>query len=204
MYVPPFLHTYKPHFTLPIQTPAHEARMTHDNILGNANSSLPSYRYEPCETSILELETYYAGLRAPKQNRLNLYIPELGLFIVSDKLTCAVFSITVFRDRKNGRDRDIYGFRREYILPFQEENFVPQVNVDSHPEEKILGIAAAPLQGEMDRTSTDDEVDEDWGEYVEHPRVWRLFLCMRSREVFVYELSRTKTDWKPPGVELFI
>lgn len=152
----------------------------------------------------MAFDSYYTSIPGFLQNRLNLSIPELGLFIVSDKNICAVFSITVNRDRRNGQERDIYGFRREYILPFQEGNLVPQVNLGSEPGERIMGIAAAPLQGEMDRTSNDGEVDEDWDGYVGNARTWRLFLYMVDGDLLVYELSRAKTGWKPPGVELII
>jgi hypothetical protein len=68
----------------------------------------------------------------------------------------------------------------------------------------IGGIAAGPVQGQMDRGSTDGEVDEEWDVFVEKPRTWRLFLYREKGHVQVYELSRARRDMEPTVADLII
>lgn len=165
-------------------------------VKAKANTSWYAYRYRPCETVYAETESYYLNYQPESlQNRLSLHIPELGLFVVSDTVHCAIFSITVVRDNKD--KRDIYGFRREFILPLDSE-------ISSTTQSWICGIAAGPVQGQMDRTSADGEVDDEWDGYVQNPRLWRLFICTVKGHVHTYELSRAKRDADPPGSELLI
>jgi len=72
-------------------------------------------------------------------------IPELGVFIVGSPAgRVGVFSLYYTRDENTGEPR--YGFELEYLLPFRSGN---ETEIAGGPNERLLGVAVAPLQGKM-------------------------------------------------------
>ena len=72
-------------------------------------------------------------------------IPELGIFIVGSPAgRVGVFSLYYIRDENTGEPR--YGFELEYLLPFRSGN---ETEIAGGPNERLLGVAVAPVQGKM-------------------------------------------------------
>jgi hypothetical protein len=140
------------------------------------------------------MQSYYLQQQhSVLSNKYTLHIPELGLLAVCDQIKCAIFSITAVPVWMNGKDQPpVYGLRKEYVLPLKRE-LTPSMNTRVRAN-WILGIAAGPVQGDLDTTDDDGEVEDDASERpVERARRWRLFLYRQRGMVQAYELSRRKT-----------
>ena len=75
----------------------------------------------------------------------SVQIPELGIFIVgSPQGRAGVFSLySVVRPGQACRE---YGFKLEYILPFEAHNEREVVDVG---QARLVGVAVAPVQGSL-------------------------------------------------------
>ncbi|KAI4908857.1 hypothetical protein J4E90_008594 [Alternaria incomplexa] len=117
-------------------------------------------------------------------------IPELGVFIVGSPAgRVGVFSLYYTRDENTGEPR--YGFELEYLLPFRSGN---ETEIAGGPNERLLGVAVAPLQGMFD-TSEDIEVPDQEG--FTKPRRWRLLMYYMDHTVLSFELSKRTVGESP-------
>jgi hypothetical protein len=84
-----------------------------------------------------------ATLRAEDRHCFLSHIPELGVFIVGSPIGHAgVFSIYYTKDE--GATQPRYGFKLEYLLPFQQEN---ENEIAGVPAGRLVGMAVGPVQG---------------------------------------------------------
>jgi hypothetical protein len=79
------------------------------------------------------------------------HIPELGVFIVGSPIGHAgVFSIYYAMDE--GVKRPRYGFKLEYLLPFQQGN---ENEIAGVPTGRLVGLAVGPVQGMLSNALQD-------------------------------------------------
>ncbi|KAI4662681.1 uncharacterized protein J4E79_003990 [Alternaria viburni] len=117
-------------------------------------------------------------------------IPELGIFIVGSPAgRVGVFSLYYTRDKNTGEPR--YGFKLEYLLPFRSGN---ETEIAGGPNERLLGVAVAPVQGMFD-PSEDIEVPDQEG--FTKPRRWRLLMYYMDHTVLSFELSKRTVGESP-------
>ncbi|KAI4946595.1 hypothetical protein J4E91_007284 [Alternaria rosae] len=124
-------------------------------------------------------------------------IPELGIFIVGSPAgRASVFSLYYTKDKNTGEPR--YGFRLEYLLPFRSGN---ETEIAGGPNERLLGVAVAPVQGMFD-TPEDIEVP-DQGE-LPQPRRWRLLMYYMDHTVLSFELSKRRVGESPSLADMVV
>lgn len=117
--------------------------------------------------------------------RLNFshYIPELGILLVgsTESARVGLLSLTRLNHRtESGETKIAYGFRQELLLPLSEE-------VSYKYEGSLVGIAAGPVQGQLD-----SDGQEQYGDAT----VWRILLYYALHAVYTYEIrvSRPPRD----------
>jgi len=96
-------------------------------------------------------QTHHAHL-----DRLNmlLQIPELGIVIIATQIgRCAVCALT--KKERQG----MLGLRVDWILPTRS-----QEKQRLRPLTELLGIAVAPVQGQLDLSPSQPDFEEDWAE----------------------------------------
>ncbi|KAI4924028.1 hypothetical protein J4E85_008187 [Alternaria conjuncta] len=119
-------------------------------------------------------------------------IPELGIFIVGSPAgRVGVFSLCYTRDENTGEPR--YGFKLEYLLPFRSGN---EMEIAGGPNERLLGVAVAPIQGMFD-PSEDIEVPDQRGLLSLQSRRWRLLMYYMDHTVLSFELSKRRMGESP-------
>jgi hypothetical protein len=82
-------------------------------------------------------------LRSEDRHCFLSHIPELGVFIVGSPIGHAgVFSLYYTKDK--GAERPRYGFKLEYLLPFQQGN---ENEIAGVPPGMLVGVTVGPVQG---------------------------------------------------------
>lgn len=122
-------------------------------------------------------------------DRLNysLYIPELGAFLIASMSgRCAIFSLTSAFTIRDEKLLKVYAFRQEHLLPLSEQE--SNHSIMPHPNAKLVGIAAGPIQGNLKTPGS----DEDWSEMAN--RKWRLMVLYQDHTVLSYELEKRHED----------
>jgi hypothetical protein len=125
-----------------------------------------------------------------------LYVPELGIFVVASPTgRCGVFSLTGTDTEYRGRPKFVYGFRQEYLLPLDEQEFEDfwYPSNDSMGNQ-LMGIAVGPVQGSLDC----NEGDSSGNGQSMGPRKWRLLLHYSDHTVCSYELGVGPKDGDGP------
>ncbi|KAF2182813.1 hypothetical protein K469DRAFT_711515 [Zopfia rhizophila CBS 207.26] len=121
-------------------------------------------------------------------------IPELGIFIVGSPVGCvAIFSLTQFEvaQPKPRARKTLYGFRRDHLLPFCEDDEHPV------PARRLVGIAVSPIQGMLDMPDEEKERTPDGMRsrtFDVGARRWRLMLMYQDHTVLSYELGKYRRD----------
>ncbi|KAI4621564.1 hypothetical protein J4E80_003934 [Alternaria sp. BMP 0032] len=117
-------------------------------------------------------------------------IPELGIFIVGSPAgRVGVFSLYYTRDEDTEEPR--YGFKLEYLLPFRSGN---ETEIAGGPNERLLGVAVAPVQGMYDPAEDTGVSDQ---EVFPQPRRWRLLMYYMDHTVLSFELSKQTVGESP-------
>jgi hypothetical protein len=126
---------------------------------------------------------------------LSAQIPELGIFVIgSQGGRCSIFSLTHTHEYDGDEKKLIYGFRQEYILPFdnQEKAVARRFGHGHWPSTKLVGIAVGPVQGMLDEMA-DDTGRENPDESIVGKR-WRLLMLYEDHTLLSYDISRRRED----------
>lgn len=123
------------------------------------------------------------GLRHPGMERLNmmLQIPELGIVAIAYQAG-RVALLTMTRKVKN----DQYGFRLEWLLPFQT-----QEEAGKRPDVALLGMAIGPVQGCGKTSGSVIDEPRDSKGLSNGTRRFRLILTYYDHTILSYEIWRS-------------
>lgn len=125
-------------------------------------------------------------------------IPELGVFVVASSIgRVGVFSL--YWTRKKGEVLPQYGYKLEYLLPFENGN---DEEVTSVKGARLVGVATGPVQGMFDRPEEVEELTIE--ERIMQPRRWRLLMYFTDHTIISFELSKRRVDNSPGLSELVV
>jgi hypothetical protein len=124
-------------------------------------------------------------------------IPELGIFIIGSPIGHAgIFSLYYTKDE--GQKQPRYGFKLEYLLPFQPQN---ENEVAGVPPGRMIGMAVGPVQGMFDQPA---HVTAEEGLGNLQPRRWRIILYYMCHTVLSFEISKPRRSASPGLSELVV
>ena len=125
-----------------------------------------------------------------RMNRLNMvhHVADLGIVIAATQRgRAAIFTLTRMTTHSNGKVKERYAMRLDWVLPFAS-----QEGRGERPHSSLLGIAVAPVQGrELEKKDSWERLDES-GRTAGR---WRLLLTYQDNTVLSYEL------WRGGGLE---
>ncbi|CAO2648254.1 Nn.00g075210.m01.CDS01 [Neocucurbitaria sp. VM-36] len=125
-------------------------------------------------------------------------IPELGVFVVASPLgRAAVFSI--YWTKAKGHAVPQYGFKLEYLLPFEGEHETEVCDVQGA---RLAGLTVGPVQGMFDVPR--DVEGTGGGEFLLQPRRWRLLMYYTDHTVLSFEISKQRASESPALSELVV
>lgn len=129
------------------------------------------------------------GLHTSWAERLNmvLQIPELGIEAIAHQAG-RVALLTMTKNLKNDR----FGFRLEWILPFQT-----QEEAGIRPDVALLGMAIGPVQGCGKLSGSATAEPRDSKGFVNETRRFRLILTYYDHTIISYEIWRSIADSGP-------
>jgi hypothetical protein len=127
-------------------------------------------------------------------------IPELGVFIIaSPNGRAGVFSLV--KTAQKIQSRPLYSLHLEYVLPFAngDENRVWDVE-----GARLVGVAAGPVQGMMDRSNESSDEEEEVAKDNQElgPRRWRVMMYYTDHTVLAFELGKRRLNQTPEVGEL--
>lgn len=137
-------------------------------------------------------------------------IPELGLFVVaSPNGRAGIFSLTKSSSSSNSnlssqvRLRPSYSLQLEYVLPFANDDETKIWDVN---DTRLIGVAAGPVQGMLDKTTGGDRGDHDLLVNNSKPgnRRWRLLMYFTDHTILAFELGKRREVGSPTISELIV
>jgi hypothetical protein len=125
------------------------------------------------------------------------HIPELGVFVVGSPIGhVGIFSL--YYTKHEGVKQPRYGFKLEYLLPFQQSN---ENEIAGVPPGRLVGVTVGPVQGMLDKPEH-AESGEDKG--MLQPRRWRILMYYMCHTVLSFEISKPRRSASPGLSELVI
>lgn len=123
-------------------------------------------------------------------------VGELGIFVVGSPIgRAAVFSL--YYTKSSPKSEPEYGFKLEYMLPFDRNN---DRQVFGVPYARLLGIAVAPVQGTTDISGESVLTEQN----TPQNRRWRLLMYYTDHTVLSFELSKRSQMMTPDVHELIV